>query len=122
MEFLKGGDKSFSYVTGPDKAGHNPGDDLRQYNISWDFIFQGTHTTTGGCYSVGPSRRLAVVLIHPLEALKSGDTSCCLLAPVILSPNHLCAGGYVDKLDFNVKVRYSKWCLSACTPHLICSI
>lgn len=47
--FLKGGgnDKSFGYNSGPDKHGHNPSDDLRPYNISWDFIFQGTHETTG---------------------------------------------------------------------------
>jgi len=29
-------------------AGHNPGDNLTQYNIAWDYIFQATHTTTGG--------------------------------------------------------------------------
>merc|ERR1712110_1300352 len=48
--FLKQGGKdgSFSYTTGPDKAGHNPGDDLTKYPIEWDYIFQGTHTTTGG--------------------------------------------------------------------------
>merc|ERR1712086_243839 len=50
VKWLQGGgpDKSFKYVTGPDSAGHNPGDDLRQYNISWQFIWQGEHTTTGG--------------------------------------------------------------------------
>merc|ERR1711934_43126 len=46
---MKGGnDGSYAYVTGPDKAGHNPGDDLSKYGIPWDFIFQGTHTTIGG--------------------------------------------------------------------------
>ena len=29
-------------------AGHNPGDDLRQYKIPFQFVFQGTHTTAGG--------------------------------------------------------------------------
>merc|ERR1711934_103208 len=50
VKWLKAGgpDGSFKYVTGPDSAGHNPGDDLRQYNISWQFIWQGEHTTTGG--------------------------------------------------------------------------
>merc|ERR1712224_1188672 len=50
VKWLKGGgpDGSFKYVTGPDAAGHNPGDDLRQYNISWQFIWQGEHATTGG--------------------------------------------------------------------------
>merc|ERR1711934_952812 len=43
-----GNDGSYAYVTGPDKADHNPGDDLRKYGIGFDFIFQGTHTTTGG--------------------------------------------------------------------------
>eukprot|EP00039_Didymoeca_costata_P018077 m.332036 g.332036 ORF g.332036 m.332036 type:complete len:182 (-) comp16861_c0_seq1:71-616(-) len=43
-----GTDGSYSYVTGPDSAGHNPSDDLRQYNIPWKYILQGTHTTTGG--------------------------------------------------------------------------
>ena len=32
----------------PGRAGHNPGDDLTKYPIAWDYIFQGTHTTTGG--------------------------------------------------------------------------
>eukprot|EP00948_MAST-09A_sp_MAST-9A-sp1_P002449 g2449.t1 len=46
----KGTDGSFAYVTGSDSAGHNPGDDLRPFNIPTgvQFIFQGTHTTTGG--------------------------------------------------------------------------
>ena len=45
----KGGDDgSFAYVTGPDKAGHNPGDSLVPYNISWAYVFQGSHTTSGG--------------------------------------------------------------------------
>merc|ERR1711865_120815 len=43
-----GSDSSYAYSTGADKAGNNPGDDLRKYGIPWDFIFQGTHTTTGG--------------------------------------------------------------------------
>ena len=38
----KGGDDgSYAYVTGPDTAGHNPGDDLTPYGILWDYIFQG---------------------------------------------------------------------------------
>jgi hypothetical protein len=47
MGYLGAAD-GFSYVTGADKAGHNPGDDLRKYGIAWQFVFQGTHTTTGG--------------------------------------------------------------------------
>ena len=43
-----GPDKSFNYSTGPNEAGLNPGDDLRQYPIKWQYIFQGTHMTTGG--------------------------------------------------------------------------
>merc|ERR1711907_811105 len=31
-----------------DAAGHDPSPDLRQYNITAKFIFQGTHETTGG--------------------------------------------------------------------------
>jgi len=52
VAYLKSGgtDGSFDYVTGPDAHGHNPSDDLRQYNISWDFILQGTHTTYPGYY------------------------------------------------------------------------
>lgn len=48
-EWLQGGgdDGSFGYRTGKDAAGHNPGDDLREYGIAWDFILQGSHTTTG---------------------------------------------------------------------------
>ncbi|KAK3232714.1 hypothetical protein CYMTET_56955 [Cymbomonas tetramitiformis] len=42
-----GGD-GFSYVTGPDDAGHNPSDDLRKYNITWKYTMQGQHTTSGG--------------------------------------------------------------------------
>eukprot|EP01062_Namystynia_karyoxenos_P021857 TRINITY_DN18339_c0_g1_i2.p1 TRINITY_DN18339_c0_g1~~TRINITY_DN18339_c0_g1_i2.p1 ORF type:complete len:189 (+),score=54.08 TRINITY_DN18339_c0_g1_i2:81-569(+) len=33
---------------GPDAAGHNPSDDLRPYNVSWQYIMQGTHKTSGG--------------------------------------------------------------------------
>ena len=45
-----GSDGSFSYITGPDEATppHNPGDDLTPYNISWSYVFQGEHETTGG--------------------------------------------------------------------------
>ena len=43
-----GEDGSYNYSTGPDAAGHNPGDSLLPYPIKWDYIFQGTHTTTGG--------------------------------------------------------------------------
>ena len=43
-----GSDKSFTFSSGPDAAGHNPSDDLRQYNISYAFVFQGTHSTTSG--------------------------------------------------------------------------
>lgn len=50
--FLESGgpDGSFAYVNGSDAAGHNPSDDLRKYKIpqGWQFIFQGTHTTSGG--------------------------------------------------------------------------
>eukprot|EP00037_Helgoeca_nana_P030940 m.389361 g.389361 ORF g.389361 m.389361 type:complete len:203 (-) comp28293_c1_seq5:2039-2647(-) len=45
----KGGtDGSFTYVTGPNKAGEDPSDDLRPYNLTWQYIYQGTHTTTKG--------------------------------------------------------------------------
>ena len=49
-DFLKkgGDDGSFAYITGPDAAGHNPGDDLTPYGIAWQYVWQGTHTTTGG--------------------------------------------------------------------------
>ena len=43
-----GDDGSYSYSTGADAAGHNPSDDLRPYNISWSYVFQGTHKTAGG--------------------------------------------------------------------------
>lgn len=48
--FLKSGgpDGSFTLSDKPDAAGHDPSDDLRQYNLTQKFIFQGTHTTTGG--------------------------------------------------------------------------
>lgn len=36
------------YVTGPNKAGEDPSDDLRPYNLTWLYIYQGTHTTTKG--------------------------------------------------------------------------
>merc|ERR1712010_347679 len=63
----KGGDDaSYSYVTGPDATGHNPGDDLRQYKIPYYFIFQGSHNTTGG---------------------------------------------FIDKIDFNIKPTTSKGCI-----------
>ena len=43
----KGTDGSYTYNTGKDAAGHNPGDDLTQYHIpgGWSYIFHGTHTT-----------------------------------------------------------------------------
>ncbi len=44
--------EAYSYVTGPDDAGHNPGDDLSPYPIPWDYVFQGTHITTGGYIDV----------------------------------------------------------------------
>eukprot|EP00912_Choanoflagellata_sp_UC4_P001083 UC4_evm2s669 len=45
----KGGDDgSYGYNTGPDNADHNPSDSLLPYNISWAYIFQGHHKTTGG--------------------------------------------------------------------------
>ena len=52
VSYLKSGgaDGSYTYVTGPDSSGNNPEDDLRQYNISWDYILQGTHTTYPGKY------------------------------------------------------------------------
>ena len=45
-----GKDGSYKYSTGPDAAGHNPGDNLTfvPNPFKWDFIFQGTHTTSGG--------------------------------------------------------------------------
>eukprot|EP01062_Namystynia_karyoxenos_P021858 TRINITY_DN18339_c0_g1_i3.p1 TRINITY_DN18339_c0_g1~~TRINITY_DN18339_c0_g1_i3.p1 ORF type:complete len:206 (+),score=76.78 TRINITY_DN18339_c0_g1_i3:81-620(+) len=43
-----GGDGLYAYSTGPDAAGHNPSDDLRPYNVSWQYIMQGTHKTSGG--------------------------------------------------------------------------
>eukprot|EP00940_MAST-03C_sp_MAST-3C-sp2_P001154 g1154.t1 len=48
--FLESGglDGSFTRSDKADSAGHDPSDDLRQYNISAKFIFQGTHATTGG--------------------------------------------------------------------------
>lgn len=47
--YLSGGkDGSYTHETAPDAAGHNPGEDLTPYPIKWDYIFQGTHTTTGG--------------------------------------------------------------------------
>ena len=48
--FLQDGgiDGSYKYITGPGPGGQNPGDDLRPYNLTQKFIFQGTHTTTGG--------------------------------------------------------------------------
>jgi hypothetical protein len=42
----KGDDGSYAYITGADAAGHNPSDNLTQYPIAWDYIFQATHTTT----------------------------------------------------------------------------
>ena len=43
-------DGSFAYVTGPDTAGHNPDDYLGGVGptSSWWYIFQGSHSTTGG--------------------------------------------------------------------------
>jgi len=48
--YLKSGgeDGSYAYVTGADAAGNDPSDDLTPYGIPWSYIFQGTHTTTGG--------------------------------------------------------------------------
>jgi len=43
-----GPDGSFEYVDSPDKAGHNPSDNLTSYPIAWNYIFQARHTTTGG--------------------------------------------------------------------------
>lgn len=43
-----GSDGSYGYSNGADAAGHNPSDDLRPYNLTWKFIFQGTHKTIGG--------------------------------------------------------------------------
>ena len=52
VAFLKAGgyDGSFAYVTGPDAAGHNPSDYLGGVGpaSSWWYIFQGSHSTTGG--------------------------------------------------------------------------
>jgi len=60
-----GADGSFAYSSGPDSAGHDPSPDLRPYNISAKYIFQGTHKTIGGyvdtldfaVYADGPSTR-----------------------------------------------------------------
>ena len=43
-----GSDGSVAYVTGADAAGHNPGDDCREYHNGYDFVLQGSHTTTKG--------------------------------------------------------------------------
>ena len=43
-----GSDGSFTYSDGSDASGHNPSPDLRPYNLTAKFIFQGTHSTTGG--------------------------------------------------------------------------
>ena len=53
VAFLKAGgyDGSFAYVTGPDAAGHDPDDYLGAGvgpTSSWWYIFQGSHSTTGG--------------------------------------------------------------------------
>lgn len=45
---MGGSDGSFSYSAGPNRAGLDPGDDLTPYNISWKYIFQGSHVTTKG--------------------------------------------------------------------------
>jgi hypothetical protein len=42
-----GTDGSYSYITGNDSGGHNPGDDLRPYKIPWQFVFQGQHLSAG---------------------------------------------------------------------------
>ena len=44
----KGEDKSFAYIHTADAAGHNPTDNLTPFPISWDYILQASHTTTGG--------------------------------------------------------------------------
>jgi hypothetical protein len=64
-----GPDGSFKYVTGPDAAGHNPGDDLRQYKIDWQFAWQATHSTTGGYvdtvdFNVKPAARLSSSIVR----------------------------------------------------------
>ena len=43
-----GSDGSFTYSDGKDPAGHDPSPDLRPYNLTAKYIFQGTHQTTGG--------------------------------------------------------------------------
>mmetsp|Transcript_1500 Transcript_1500/g.4390 ORF Transcript_1500/g.4390 Transcript_1500/m.4390 type:complete len:192 (+) Transcript_1500:50-625(+) len=50
--FLQQGGASgaYSYVSGPDGAGNDPADDLRPYNATYEFIFQGAHTTSGKHY------------------------------------------------------------------------
>ena len=46
---LAGGpDGSYEYVHSADKAGHNPSDNLTEYPIPWNYIFQARHTTAGG--------------------------------------------------------------------------
>ena len=44
----QGSDGSFTYSDGSDASGHDPSPDLRPYNLTAKFIFQGTHSTTGG--------------------------------------------------------------------------
>lgn len=44
----QGSDGSFTYSDSSDASGHNPSPDLRPYNLTAKFIFQGTHTTSGG--------------------------------------------------------------------------
>jgi hypothetical protein len=75
---VKGGsDGSFEYVTGPDSAGHNPGDDLQQYGFAWQFIFQGHHKTTSG-------------YVDPLDFnIKNGSNSeSCILRLFSISGIH----------------------------------
>lgn len=46
-----GGDGLFTYVTGPDKGGNNPSDNISSYKIdtgkgsTWEYILKGTHET-----------------------------------------------------------------------------
>merc|ERR1712070_281612 len=95
VRWLKAGgsDGSYKYVTGPDSAGHNPGDDLRQYNISWKFIWQGEHVTTVATwikltstyklvkatvrFYVSPQSQESMALLVTTDRLIRRSQSCC---------------------------------------------
>lgn len=43
-----GKDRSFAYINDTDTAGHNPVDNLTPFHVGYNYILQGTHTTTSG--------------------------------------------------------------------------